>query len=421
MPKMVQEASPIEKEFLIKTVVMNEHRVRFHGITTTATGIITVMDRNRLSVRILDTFNDEVFSPFEHLTGYFDCHGRTYAFQTTVRESAQNVLSLDPPEKLLKSLQRNYVRIRFPRTISANFSLANEEIRLDYPICPEYLSFDDESQFSETGVTSILGFINSFKEQAQLRSTANTIVMFRTKKPSCYEEELISRTGKVLYIPSTSSGLPKIDPYPEGRIITEGLEEKFESPDYFVTGSRFDSLLAEKKRKGIVSEIWCPILYYQYVIGYVYLANRDNASFDLAMIEFAWDFSRVLAYQLKKTGYFQHETKKRDPIVHQPNIVDISPGGMLISLPKNDIRTPVKEGCIFKVCVNMGKSKFSGTAKVLRRFEDTKNYFFGTSFINLPPEQIMALYEALYGHPYSVNDPMAHEKSTGFTFKNAFS
>lgn len=418
---MIQEVTPIEKEFLIRSAWQSEQPVRFHGVSTTGTGVITAMDRQRISIRLMETFDNLPFSLFERLTGYFDSHGKTYAFESTIRECKAQSLVLDLPDKLLKSLQRKYVRIKAPRSISASFTLANEEIRLNYPICPEYLSFDDDTFFTKNTDTTLIDFIGAFKEQAQKRSTSSTIIMFRTQKPSRFEEELISKTGKVLYIPSTSSRLPKNDPYPEGRIITEKLEETFEAPDFFISGSRFEKLLLDKKIDGIVSEIWCPILYYQYVVGYIYLVNRENTSFDISMIDFVWEFSRLLAYQLKSTGYFRNEAQDKTAIVHVPRIIDMSPGGMLIAIPKDEIRTPVKEGSIFKVTIELHNYTFSCTAKVLRRFDDRDLYLYGTSFTNLSPEQIMTLYENLYRHPYSPDDPRSHEFTSGIRLNPLFS
>lgn len=421
MTAMIQEVSPIEREFLIRSIVQAEKPVRFHGVSTTGTGLITTMDRNRISVKLLDTFDGLPFTLFERLTGYFDCNGRTYAFDTTVRELKQTQISLDCPERLLKSLQRKYVRIKSPKSISVGFALANEDIKLDYPICPEYVSFEDERLFSPSKGINLTEFIGGFKERVKDKATLNTIVMFRTQKPVSFEEQLLSKTGKVLYIPSTLSGLPKNDPYPEGRIITESIEESFEAPDYFVTGSHFEKLLAEKKRAGISSEIWCPILYYQYVVGYVYLANNQDVPFDISMIDYVWDFSRLLAFQLKQTGYFKHEIQQNTAVIHSPRVVDMSPGGMLLSMPKNEIRTPVKEGSIFNVTVTCPDDTFSCNAKVLRRYEDKNTFMYGLTFINLSPDHVMNLYERLYRHPYSPDDPRAHEIKPSFSLNSPLS
>ena len=107
---MIQNVSQIEKEFLIKTVLMNEQPVRFHGISTAGTGLITMMDRSMLAVTLTNTLDDNCFSICEHITGYFDCHGHTYAFESTIRDIKERQLRIDPPVRLLRSLQRKFVR-----------------------------------------------------------------------------------------------------------------------------------------------------------------------------------------------------------------------------------------------------------------------------------------------------------------------
>jgi len=407
---MIQCVSQIEKEFLIKTVVLNEQPVRFHGLSTAGTGLITTVDRSTMDVTLLETLDDTAFSICEHITGYFDFHGKTYAFETTVRGSSSKQLRIDPPTKLLRSLQRKYVRVRRPRDIKVRFHLANEDINLDFPVCPEYISVDRIAESSVFSGKKLTDMIAMFQEELSGRNTEQTIIMFRAKKPERFEEELITSTGKILFIPSTSGKLPKNDPYSEGRIITEEIEETFEDPNYFVEGSHFDRILTEKRADGIVSEIWCPIVFYQYVVGYVYAANRSGESFDISMVDYLWDFSRILAFQLHETGYFKCDTPKKSMPGHIPQIIDMSPGGMLISLPKNEIRTPIREGSFFSVEIAVAQKIIRCTAKVMRRYEETETRSYGTTFCNLSSQDLMCLYENLYRKPYTSDDPLAYEQ-----------
>ncbi len=409
---MVQSVSLIEKEFLLKTVCQNALPVHFHGLSTSATGHIEGSDRETMTVSLVDPVDDGHFALFEHVTGYFDCHGTTYAFDTTVRTLKKREMSIDLPTKLLRSLQRTYVRVRKPRDVRVRFHLANEDIKLDYPICQEYVSVDQARGSESLSAKGIQELILRFKESVAPKSSENTIVMFRTRSPEQYEETLISKTGRVLFVPSTTSGLPKNDPYAEGRIITEKIEEQYEDPDYFVTGSRFERLLAEKNARGVTSEIWCPIVYYQYVVGYIYLANRgpDALSFDINMVDYLWDFSRVLAFSLKQSGYFQCEVQGSRAVGHRAEILDMSPGGMLISIPRDEIRTPIKEGSVFSVQISLGGKSVDCAAKVLRRFADEDTVSYGTTFIDLSPQDVISLYEFLYRRPFADDDPRSHEQ-----------
>jgi len=406
---MIQNVSQIEKEFLIKTVLMNEQPVRFHGISTAGTGLITMMDRSMLAVTLTNTLDDSCFSICEHITGYFDCHGHTYAFESTIRDIKEHQLKIDPPVRLLRSLQRKFVRVRKPRDMSISIHLPNEEIRLGYPICPEYVSVEELLQSEDYDGLQLAEIIGAFRGNLSKICSCNTIIMFRTKKPEMYEETLITETGKVLFIPSTSSELPKNDPYPEGRIVTASIEEQFEDPNYFVEGSKYEKLLNKKKSVGISSEIWCPIVYYQYVVGYIYVAQHNDESFDISMVDRLWDFSRILAYQLKTSGYFAKEEIRSEPVKHKPAIMDMSPGGMLVSLPEGDIRNPVKEGSVFATEISFEGKTVKCTARVIRRYVEKDSVSYGTTFLDLRPQDIMNLYEFLYHAPYTEDNPLAYE------------
>lgn len=407
---MIQSVSAIEKEFLIKTIAQNEQPVRLHGISTTGTGVITLIDRSSLVVNLLDTFENLPFSVCEHITGYFDCHGNTYAFETTVRNTKQKEIRIDPPIRLLKSLQRKYVRVRKPRDLSVSLHLANEDIVLDYPVCPEYISVESCAKKADAENRKIPELVASFRERLGHEGTDSTIIMFRSRKPETFEEELVSRTGKSLFIPSTGSGLPAKDPYPEGRIITWEIEEKFEDPNYFVEGSRFEKLLGEKKAKDINSEIWCPIVYYQYVVGYILARNTHGESLDISTFEYIWDFSRILAWQLRQTGYFDTGSDKKEVRRHAAGVLDISPGGMLISLPQNEIRTPLKDGSVFSAEIRAGSESIECSARVVRRYDDHDSIVYGTMFTDLSAEDLMTLYEFLYRKPYATTNSLAYEQ-----------
>ncbi len=410
---MVQHVTQIEKDFLLKSAYDSQHPLRFHGLSTAGTGVVTGIDRNALSITLVTTTGGSHFALCEHITGYFDMHGTTYAFDTTIRSVVQNQLIIDNPARLLKSLQRKFVRVRKPVDVHVLLHLANEDIQLDYPVCNEYASVEqhDGRELPFLGKT-LQETITKFKEQIREKVSSETIVMFRTRGPTSYEETLVSKTGKILFIPSTTASLPKSDPYPEGRLITEKIEEGFEDPDYFLTGSKFEKLLKEKKAKAITSEIWCPIVYFQYVVGYVYIANSGQhaLSFDIGMVDYLWEFTRILAWQLKNTGYFDTSGEIKEPPKHRAEILDMSPGGMLINLPRNEIRMPVKEGSVFSVQISLGQKVVACVAKVTRRFENENSISYGTTFLNLSPEEMINIYEFLYRKQFNSEDPLVYEQ-----------
>ncbi|MBN1615895.1 MAG: PilZ domain-containing protein, partial [Spirochaetales bacterium] len=161
----------------------------------------------------------------------------------------------------------------------------------------------------------------------------------------------------------------------------------------------------------ISSEIWCPIIYYQYVVGYIYVTDRSGGSFDVSMVDYLWDFSRILAFNLKQTGYFSGEKKSEAAPGHQAQVLDMSPGGTLISLPRSEIRTPIKEGSVFSVDVLMGDKTVNCSVKVVRRYEESEAISYGMTFLNLSSQDVMQIYEGLYRKPYNERDSLAFEQS----------
>lgn len=393
---MVQSVSLIEKEFLLKTILTTEQAIKVHGLGTVSTCKLEAIDKKYLTLLVFETQSDNPFSVCEKLTIYFEYQGKTYTFESTVRNKNQNTLAIDPPLKIIKSLQRKYIRIKKPKDISVRFFLQNEEISMNYPVCPEYLSVDENDLIKQNSQVDLTALISAFQANIAATVASSTIIMFRTKAPDSFEEKLICATGKVLFIPSTSSIIPKSDPYPEGRIITQQIEEQYEDPNHFIEGTKLSKIIADKKNKGISSEIWCPIVYYQYVVGYIYAASYGNNSFDISMLDYIWDFSRMLAYKLKQSGYFSNVSQKAESIKHETSILDFSPGGMLFSISSSEIRTPIKEGSIINIEINIEKKTIQCTAKVQRKYQIENNENYGLLFLNLSAENVMLLYEFLY-------------------------
>ena len=153
------------------------------------------------------------------------------------------------------------------------------------------------------------------------------MVIFKDVKPKTTEERVIAETGRSLYLPSTLGHFPQSDPYPKKRLITEeifrrylessgvGLQYMDEAVNRFVK-HKFDA--------GYFSDAWIPILFQEYVIGYIrVLINQEGKlPFDYAIIEKLYQFSRVLAYSLKLNGYFKSGRIKNEPF--DGKIMDIS-------------------------------------------------------------------------------------------------
>lgn len=407
---MIQKIEKIEKEFILKSAFDSKIRMRLHGASSMIQAFLTGVSAETLELTCVAPPEDGAFSVFEQIAVYFDCGGKTYTFTSKIRKRGPNALTVDTPSFLNKSLQRKFIRVKKPRNFKILFQLANEEIRMDYPVCPEYVTVEKSEAFDMYGDGPLPVVMAEFRNALRQKCTVNSIVMFRTKKPELFEEMLISETGKVLFIPSTDSALPKNDPYPSGRIITESIEERYEDPNFLVEGTYFQKLLDKKKEKGIAAEIWCPIVFYQYVVGYIYAANSGGVSFDFSMIDCLWDFSRILAYRLKEIGYFQTARTKDTQPGHTAKIIDMTPEGILMAVPDDELKIPIKADSSFLIkIIPEDDREISCSAKVRRRYSSGGVSYYGAQFVNMQSADMMRIFELLYRKKYKDNEPLAFE------------
>ena len=171
--------------------------------------------------------------------------------------------------------------------------------------------------------------------------------MFKDRKPESLEERLIVRTGKIYYLPSVAGGLPEVDPYVNSRIVTRDIFAEFLQDEDTREDLVNDEILRferNKKAVGILSELMIPLLFQEYVIGYVYLVNTQagRPPFDLPVLETFHQFAKVLAYSLKVNGYFRNAPKKAQDF--SADVLDISAGGLLFSNSSRDLATSLLPG-----------------------------------------------------------------------------
>jgi hypothetical protein len=177
------------------------------------------------------------------------------------------------------------------------------------------------------------------------------------------------------------------------------MADAFEGPTVFLEGSALERSRAEKTAAGIVSELYCPILYYQYVVGYVYLMNDEERKtcLDYRTVDFAWEFSHILAYSLKVNNYFKlDDDYVADP--YKPQVVDLSAGGCLLSMPKSTFKVKLQSGSVLDINISRDDAADSVTMKgrVARKFDDRDNEYYGVAFLNAEQDALVELRKSLY-------------------------
>lgn len=331
------------------------------------------------------------FRAWETVSVQFDFRGQPMAFTAKVKRSSQGLLELASPEALYRDLLRHWPRVEAPQGFSASLLLPGFGLALSCPESGKYVEVEPERNFGDSSLSSL---VEQFKEEASEYSDESRVIMFKEGRcPEGAAEELVSALGKVLFVGSMVSGLPVADPYPEGRLITQDKLEDFEGTLSLAGDSALGAYLESRARVGLLSALWCPILYYRYVIGIVYLGSSSFRPFDLRAVDFAYSFSRALAWNLKRYGYFEASTPQSD--LCPASLVDLSPSGLLISLEKGMPILKASMDLDLVLASPLGEKPLK--ARVARRFSAGKNCYYGLAFEDMQETEASELARGLYG------------------------
>lgn len=401
---MAEQVNHIETEFILKEAMNLGILLHMQGAGKSITSRLKDIRKDVILVNLPES-TEKRFLPWELLTVYFDFHGKDMTFRTKVIRQEPEQLSMAYPDHLLRSPARRHPRVPCPRGFSLEITLENEKVHLDYPQCGEYSDVSLPDLHEGFDISSLNALVESFRRRSSGMASESRVVLFKDRIPQGIEELMLSSFGKTLFIPSTRSPLPAADPYPEPRIITSGMILEYEGPEGIVNGSRFDHALISKIGRSINAEVWCPIQYFQYVVGYVYLANRADrpVSMDFSVVDCAWEFSRVLAFYLKTHDYFK-AFQRNDPVAHAAGIVDLSASGCLLSIPHTTLALRIKTGTVLDLRLVYPEGSFSTRGKVVRRYDDKDGAYYGVAFQDLGPEDLRELFPKIYEIAYTESE-----------------
>lgn len=396
---MAKVVTFIEKEFILGQIQKSGSPVLVFGPGKKAEGSLKSFDKELLSIRTTPV-GAEQFKAWDSVSVYLSYQGQRATFPAKVRRVSGGDIVLGLPENLFKAPQRKSVRVAPPQDMQLEFFLQNERIRIDCPESSEYSELEMPALSVGFDTGSIASLLESFKAKSLAMFTRSGIVMFnKERKPESIEERLVSEYGRTLLVPSMQGPLPATDPYPEGRLITQSMADAFEGPSVFLEGSELERSHMQKASEQVLSELYCPILYYQYVIGYVYLSNDEGqgAALEFRAVDYAWEFAKILAYSLKINNYYKiDESYQPDP--YQPRVVDLSATGCLLLMPKSTFAIKLKHGTVMDIRISRhgGRAAMTMTGRVARRYDDKDNEYYGVGFLNADRDALEMLRLSLY-------------------------
>ena len=390
--------SRIEQEFIL-TAVQDKHiPMQIHGARQESSGNVTLLSESDVEITLDTPLNA---SPDDRVRVFFSYFGHVMTFSSLVKRCSDEKVTLVYPSGIYKHLQRKYERVPAPSETTVSFQLESTKVELHFPKTESYDHVEEPVASQKFNPESISKLISAFRTSVAERCTENTITMFRGREPSSLEERTMVRTGRILYIASTQESFPESEESLGGQIITK---------DMMAAGGNgggasidLESYLAQKLEAGIYAEIYCPVLFHEYIVGYAYLVSRDPAKhFDEELVRHVHEFARVLAYSLRINNYFEDMTA--GPERFEPRIVDLSASGLLFAHDSSTLRETLVIYADLQLFLQIGDRRVQIASRVMRKYEDRNACYFGVQFLDMQPEDFRFLFDYVYGRKLTKED-----------------
>ncbi|MDR2313530.1 MAG: PilZ domain-containing protein [Spirochaetaceae bacterium] len=392
----------IEKDFLLKVLYDDQIPVMY------------LNDRTEYILYMEKPAKSEVFfradrpiaglKPRKKLDLLFDYKSQVIIFSIEISAVKDEHVVAQAPEYLYKNLDRSYSRVSGPQELKVQFTFQGDRFALHYPKVQEYESGEIGDWMSKVDPKNLQGIIDQMAAWIRGFASGYKMVIFKDTKPQTIEERIVAETGKALYLPSTLANLPQSDPNPKKRLVTEEMFRRYlESTgvDPLYLDDAIGRFIKQKFDGGFFSDAWAPILFQEYVIGYihVWINKEGKLPFDYNVIEILYQFSKVLAFSLKINGYFNKGRIKNEPF--EGKIADISASGLLFTYPHSGLSSALLPDSELAVRLFAPKRTIKAIAKIVRRYKDNSLGYFGCRFLNMAPEDMRFLFEYLYGKPFT--------------------
>jgi c-di-GMP-binding flagellar brake protein YcgR len=403
---MATPVGRIEKEFLFK--VLYDEKLPVIYVKDRAEYLMTLEYPAKEQLVLRPDRPLGKFKPHTKLGFVFNYRGQIIDFTADVEMHQEDLIYCGIPEILYKNLDRDYLRVDAPSDLKILFTFEGDRYNLSFPKVMEYEHVTEEDIQKSGDPHNLSGLIGQVKDSLKNFADGYRIVNFKEKKPETTEERIISETGKSLFIPSTVGRLPNVDPYPKKRIITEDIFKRYLETTGVGPAFLDDTLarfIRNKYHDRIFSDAWVPILFQEYVIGYihVWIDKEGRLPFDFTALDNLYQFAKVLAFSLKENGYFEHGKMHNEPF--EGRVLDISASGLLFACPLgSNLTSTLLVDSDVTVTIEAPRRTINVHSRIVRRFKDKTATYLGCRFIDAAPEDTRFLFEYLYGRQIDDTD-----------------
>ncbi|MDR2080123.1 MAG: PilZ domain-containing protein [Treponema sp.] len=390
----------IEKDFLLK--VLYDDQLTIMYLRNRTEYVLYVEKPTKTEIYLRSNRPISGLKANRRMELMFDYHGQVIIFSVLVTLIKDEHIIAEAPEFLYKNLARSFSRVQTPPDLTVQFSFLGDRYSLAFPKVQDYETDDVAALVQNIDAQNLQGLIGQMALWIKDYADGYKLIIFKDQKPSTTEERILAETGKCLFIPSTQYSLPKEDPYPKRRIITEDMFRRYlESTgvDRQFLDDAMARFLKNKFDKHIYSDAWIPILFHEYVIGYihVWINKEGKPPFDYGITDTLYQFAKVLAYSLKINGYFDSGLIKEEPF--EGRVIDISVSGLLFAYPHTGLSSALLPDSELSIKLTTAKRSINANVRIVRRYKDSAMGYFGCRFLDMLPEDMRFLFEFIYGKP----------------------
>lgn len=342
----------------------------------------------------------------EKIRIYFTYYESTMTFESEVIEVGSSI-RISYPQAIYKDLKRKYERLPPPDGLAGKFVLTGVKRELEFPKSEEYFHTSDQAVPDDLDIGNLPVLINNFYTMADHVASNRSVKMFRENPPSSIEENIVARTGKPLFIPNVRDGLNEKDESGANRIITEASLFPEGRKGGIVPGITIEALrlhFFRRASEGVISCLYYPILYEQYVVGYLMLevAGVIKKLWSIEILEYVGLFARLIACSLEANGYFNVDSRATN--CYDIDIRNVSASGLLFSHKSASLWTALALYLDFGLNFDLGDKSMEVKSRVMRKDRAHPDYLYGVQFLNFPPYDFHYFFGRLYGRPFSDAD-----------------
>ena len=130
--------------------------------------------------------------------------------------------------------------------------------------------------------------------------------------------------------------------------------------------------------------------------------SDSKETLDDDVLEYVFQFSKILAYSLKLNGYFNKSNEVTAE--YTTGIVDISASGLLFVNPSRELSLALTLYSDLELELKLKERTMTLGTRVMRKYTGKQTIYYGVQFLEIKPEDFRYLFDYVYGRTFNEYD-----------------